>query len=48
MWVSGGFFSLSFPLFFPGFVSYLLLAYVAEGLDIFVHTSFSHPLYTYC
>jgi hypothetical protein len=36
------FFFLSFPsFFFPCCVSYLLLACVAEGLDIFVHTSFS-------
>jgi hypothetical protein len=33
------------PPISPCCVSYLLLACVVEGLDIFVHTSFSHPLY---
>jgi hypothetical protein len=35
------FFSFHSPPFFTGCVSYLLLACVAEGLDMFVHTSFS-------
>ena len=35
------FFSFYSPPFFPCCVSYLLLTCVAEGLDIFVHTSFS-------
>ena len=44
MWASAQWwiFFFSFPPFFPYCISYLLLAYVAEGLDIFVHTSFTN------